>query len=271
MTISATKEETAAAQAYEDLHVPAMFRQWAPIMLEAVGMRAGYHLLDVACGTGVVAREAQSRFGDHADIAGLDLGAGMLSVASRLGPGIEWRHGSAEELPFERDAFDAVVCQFGLMFVPNQPAAVAEMLRVLKPGGQLAVAVWDKVENSPLYSIVIDLLERVAGSDAANALAAPFALGSEARLEKIFADAGAASARITARSCPAMFPGIRTLLEADLLGWLPIMGVTLSDELAEQVIQEAEQALASFVIDTGANAGSVEFAAPALIVTAQSD
>jgi ubiquinone/menaquinone biosynthesis C-methylase UbiE len=98
-------------------------------------------VLDVACGTGVVAREAARRVGPAGAVAGLDRNEGMLAVARRMAPGIAWRHGLAEALPFPDGAFDAVICQFGLMFFEDRGKALGEMWRALRPGGRLAVAV----------------------------------------------------------------------------------------------------------------------------------
>ena len=136
MKINASEEEIAAATAYENLHVPSLFQQWAPRVVEAAEIRSGHRVLDVACGTGILAREAALHTGDDGFVAGLDAAPGMLAVAKRLAPSIEWREGTAEMLPYEDNSFDAVVSQFGLMFVQDRRAALREMLRVLAPGGE---------------------------------------------------------------------------------------------------------------------------------------
>jgi ubiquinone/menaquinone biosynthesis C-methylase UbiE len=147
MRIAASQEEIAAADAYEGLHVPALFQQWAPRLVEAAGVRSGHRVLDVACGTGVLAREAAATVGGDGFVAGLDASPGMLAVAERLAPEIEWRRGAAESLPYEDRSFDAVVSQFGLMFFRDRSAALREMSRALAPGGRLAVAVWESLER----------------------------------------------------------------------------------------------------------------------------
>ena len=96
MKFTASEQEIAAAAAYEDLHVPALFRQWAPRVLDAAQIRPGCRVLDVACGTGILAREAKSRLGEEGFVAGLDANPGMLTVAQKLSPSIEWRAGVAE-------------------------------------------------------------------------------------------------------------------------------------------------------------------------------
>lgn len=264
MPIAAHKQEIAAAEAYESLHVPALFRQWAPIMLDAAGIRSGDQVLDVACGTGVLAREVKTRFGDSCSVMGLDAGAGMLAVAEQLAPSIGWQQGMAESLPFDSSSFDGVLSQFGLMFFQDRRAAIGEMLRVLRPDGRLAVAVWDLLENSEAYPLEVELLERRAGREAADALRAPFVLGDKVELSSMFIGAGASSVEISTRHGTARFPSIRTMVEADLRGWLPVMGVVLSDDLIETILNDAQQVLSAYVTETG----QVEFDSPAHIVTA---
>jgi len=133
--MSTSSEAIAAAQAYEDLHVPALMAEWAPRVLDAAQVGSQQHVLDLACGTGIVARTALHRVGPHGQVGGVDALPGMIALAQRLSPGIVWHHGRADELPFDDASYDAVVCQFGLMFFPDRPAAIQETLRVLKPGG----------------------------------------------------------------------------------------------------------------------------------------
>ena len=134
---------------------------------------------------------------------------------------------------------------------------------MLKPGGRLAVAVWDNLENSDAYAIEVELLERLAGDAAAAALRAPFVLGDTDALTALFEDSGVASVGVQTETGTAHFPSIRTMVEADLRGWLPVMGVFLEDSQIEDILDEAETALARYVTRDG----DVVFAAPAHIVT----
>ncbi|MDN5768390.1 MAG: class I SAM-dependent methyltransferase [Humibacillus sp.] len=254
-----------AAWAYERLHVNALFRQWTEPVLAAAAVSTGMSVLDVACGTGVLARAARSRVGPRGSVTGVDIGRGMLSVAESIQPDIRWVEGDAGELPFDDDHFDAVVSQFGLMFFPDPVRAIHEMLRCLRPDGRVVVAVWDALERSQAYPLSVDLLDRRAGSAAAEALRAPFALGDRGTLRGMFESAGATVTSITTRHGTATFPSVRSMVEADLRGWLPVMGVFLDAALIESLLTESEEALSQYV----APDGRMIFDAPAHIVVAQ--
>lgn len=274
------KEQIAAAEVYASLFVPAEFEEWAPRLVAAAKIEPGQKVLDVACGTGVLAREVARRVGRSGFVAGVDANAGMLAVAARTPPAIEssavesaaqiesaqieWRQASAEALPYDDNHFDAVVCQFGLMFFDRQ-AALREMMRVLAPGGHLTAAVWDTLEHTPAYAALVDLLDRHAGARAADALRAPFVLGDRDELAAVFARAGMADAEIVTHRGAARFPDVRTMVEAEVRGWLPAAGVLLSESQLAGIVDEAERVLA---VHKTAD-GSVRFDAPAHIVTAR--
>ncbi|MBE7528922.1 MAG: methyltransferase domain-containing protein [Chloroflexi bacterium] len=254
-----------AAHAYEELFVPALFGQWAAKVADAAQIQPGQRVLDVACGTGILAREVTLRTGSNGRVAGIDPNPGMLTVARQLAPAIEWREGVAESLPFPEQSFDTVLSQFGLMFFTDQRQALREMIRVLAPGGCLVIAVWDSLDSIPAYATEVALLEQTAGQAAADALRAPFVLGSREVLATLFAEAGVTSAEITTHHGTAKFPTIQTMVEADLRGWLPVMGVNLAEDQIGRILQEAEHTLRSYAtVD-----GRVTFHLSAYLVTAK--
>ncbi len=175
------------------------------------------------------------------------------------------RQGLADALPYPDGSFDVAAAQFGLMFFEDRPAALRDMLRVLKPGGVLAVAVWDSLENSDGYRESAELLRRLAGDQAAGALEAPFVLGDRDALQVLLETAGAMQVSIDTQRGTARFPGVRTMVEADLRGWLPIMGVQLEEALIETILAQAEETLQQYVTPDG----TMVFAAPAHLVTAR--
>ena len=252
-----------AARAYEALMVPALFAEWAPRVLDAAGVGPGDRVLDIACGTGILAREAARRVGSRGSVTGVDPNPGMLHVASARAPAVAWHEGVAESLGLPDGSFDAVVSQFGMMFFGDRVAAVREALRVLAPGGRMAFAVWDTLENNPAYAAEVDIVERVAGVRAADALRAPFALGDRSALDSAFREAAVPDLAISAHRGEGRFPGIRVMVEADLRGWLPLMGIVLPEEQIASILEEATQVLDRHV----SSDGDVSFQTSALIVT----
>jgi SAM-dependent methyltransferase len=259
-----SQRDIEAALVYEQLFVPAEFRDWAPLVADAAGLDIGQKVLDVACGTGVLTKTAAARVGRAGLVAAVDLDPGMLAVASRSDHRIAWCRATAESLPYPDAMFDAVVSQFGLMFVRDRSRAVREMLRVLAPGGRLAAAVWDTLDRTPAYATFADMLERLVGAEAASALRAPFALGERAALSAIFAEAGAQETTITTHVLRARFPDVRTMIDAELKGWMPMAGVPLTADQVSRIVAEAERRLAPHTTPDG----SVSFDSPAHIVTA---
>jgi SAM-dependent methyltransferase len=252
-----------AAKAYEALFVPALFRQWTPILATAAHIQTGQRVLDVACGTGVLAREASTHVGPGGTVVGVDRSPGMIAVAKELAPQVEWREGVAESLPFSDQSFDAVVSQFGLMFFNDRQQAIREMFRVLASGRKFAVAVWDSLDSMPAYATVVELLESTAGTPAADALRAPFVLGDPQQLSALFAQAGVGQAQISTEQGVARFPSIRVFVEADLRGWLPMVGVVLNEEQIEFILSAAETEFSSYAAEDG----SISFDLSAHIIT----
>jgi len=170
-----------AAEVYQEHLVPAIFGPWAPIVVESASLRPGERVVDVACGTGAVAREAAPQVGVSGTVVGLDLNPGMLAVARELPPAsgalVEWREGDATAMPFHNAAFDVVLCQLGLQYFPDRPAALGEMHRVLVPGGRLVLLVWQSIEHSPGFARLAEALERHVGTLAAAIMRAPFVFG----------------------------------------------------------------------------------------------
>ncbi|HEY7022049.1 MAG TPA: methyltransferase domain-containing protein [Ktedonobacterales bacterium] len=250
-----------AAEIYEEFFVPALFAQWAGRVVEAAGLQESEWVLDVACGTGVLARAVAERVGAQR-VVGLDANEGMLAVARRTAPGIDWRLGSAEALPFDDASFDAVVSQFGLMFFADRRAALQEMWRALRPGGRLVVAVWDSIEHSPGYAALADLLQELFGDEAADALRAPFALGDVQKLRALYEVLGAAPVEISTQPGTARFPSIAAWIHTEIKGW--VLANRLDDTQFAALLAAAEQRLATFRTPDG----EVVFAAPAHIVSA---
>jgi len=173
-----------AAELYEAAFVPAFFSQWAPILCDAAGLKPGASILDVACGTGIVARTAADRVG-AANVVGVDLNEAMLTVARRTRPDIEWRRSDVTALPFADRAFDFVLSQMALMFFPDRTNALREMARVVRSLGTVGLIVPSSLDAQPMFTAFVDLATRVAGAEAESLLTSYFVCGDLDELTRL--------------------------------------------------------------------------------------
>ncbi len=171
------------AEVYETYFVPAVFGPWARVLLQHAAPQPGERVLDLACGTGVVARQVSPRVGTSGSVVGMDLRPGMLAVARTrprpTGAPISWQQGEAGALPLADASFDLVLCQQGLQFFGDRLAALREVRRVLAPGGRTALAVWQGLHRQGLFQPLIEAEARhlsFLGVTLAQA-ATPFSLG----------------------------------------------------------------------------------------------
>jgi ubiquinone/menaquinone biosynthesis C-methylase UbiE len=150
---------------YERWLVSPLFRPWAELVLGEVRLSKGDRFLDIACGTGIVARVARERLGDTGQAVGIDISPDMLAVARAVAPDIDWREGNASALPLrDGEQFDVVVCQQGVQFFPNKAEAAVQMRRALTKGGRLAVATWRSDEEIPFMRELRQIAERQLGA-----------------------------------------------------------------------------------------------------------
>jgi SAM-dependent methyltransferase len=181
-----------AAALYERVVARHIVGPWALSLVDAAGLAEGGHVLDLACGTGVVARIVAQRVGPQGRVTGIDLNPGMISVARSLrvsdGAQIEWLEGSALAIPLTDASVDVVLCQQGLQFFPDKPLAMREMRRVLVPGGRVALSVWS---SAGLYNTAVgEALTRFVGEDTASKFCASRRCPGKAELERLAAGAG---------------------------------------------------------------------------------
>lgn len=187
-------QSAASAASYERTAVPAISRPWAERVLHRLAPAPGARVLDLACGTGIVARLAAGRVGPRGRVVGLDISPAMLTVArsqpAPAGAPVHWHLGTAAALPYRAAAFDAAACAFGLMFFADQARALAELRRVLAPGGRLAVSVWGKEAENPVEARLNTVRVRYAGASAAAQQAVVHALGDPVELWRLLTAAG---------------------------------------------------------------------------------
>src|SRR5450432_1246138 len=240
--------DASAPELYQRYLVPAITALWAADLAGRAALLPGYRVLDVACGTGVVARVAAERVGGTGRVAALDINPGMLAVARSLpavaGAPVAWHRGSALALPFSAAVFDVVLCQLGLQFIPDRPAALREIRRVLAPGGRLALNVFGPIERNPATCALAGSLDRHVRPGASAAKRAEHALADTAELRALVAAAGFKGIEIRTATKMVRFPSaadyVRIQLAATPLatlitGYDPAARNHLIDALAEDV------------------------------------
>lgn len=206
------------AEVYERYLVPALFRPLAAELIGRAAPQPGDRVLDVACGTGAVARQLPPLVGTDGTVVGLDFSPAMLDVAHSLPPSnppIDWRLGSADAIPAPDASFDLVFCQQGLQFFPDRAAALREMRRVLAPGGRVVLSVSRGLEHQPVYAALNAAMERRLGS---RAMAAPFALGDADELRALLDGAGFRDTTVDPLVRTVRFPSPAQFVRLSVLG-----------------------------------------------------
>lgn len=238
------------ATIYESKFVPAIFADWASPLADAADLGPGQSVLDVARGTGIVARTAADRVGPTAKVVGLDLNEGMLTVARRVRPDLEWRRGDAAALPFPDDSFDVVLCQSALMFFPDATLALQEMGRVCKPDGVVGVQVYGGLDAQPAYGPWVDMVARHAGAEAIRLLSTYWVHGELRALENRFDSAGLHVKAVHTRIGTARWASIDELVRTEVES-TPLVE-RISDEVYTRIREESREVLGRFQTDTGA-------------------
>jgi ubiquinone/menaquinone biosynthesis C-methylase UbiE len=189
-----------AAELYERYPARYILGPWAPLLVDAARVAAGERVLDVACGTGVVARAAAKRVGRTGHVVGVDLNPGMIAVARSLpatsDAPIEWLERSALDLRLDNAGFDVVLCQQGLQFFPDKLVALREMRRVLDRGGRLALSVWDSNSMGVYTDAVRAALVQFVGPEVAARFTASRKAPTAAELQRLATEADFAAVEV---------------------------------------------------------------------------
>lgn len=251
---------------YEQALVPSLFRPWAEEIVALVNVRPGDRVLDVACGTGIVARLAKERTGPAGSVVGVDVNPAMLAVARQQAPEVEWRQGDAVALPVkELDGFDVVLCQQGLQFVPDSMSAIAEMRRALATGGRLAVSTWRSDEEMPVLRELRAIAERHVGP----IVDRRHSFGDADELRRLLLDAGFSDVSVTPKSRIVRFPDGATFVGLNAVALIGMssraqeFGNERRLEAANAIVMESRD-----VIDANTDASGFAYAIGANIATA---
>jgi ubiquinone/menaquinone biosynthesis C-methylase UbiE len=247
--------DAGAPELYERYLVPAMTSMWAVDLIDRTQLRSGERVLDVACGTGVVARVAAQRVGTARCVAGLDLNPDMLAVARSLptvpGASITWLEGTVLALPFQDDAFDVVVCQLGLQFFPDRPTALREMRRVLQPQGRAALSVFGPIADNPATQALADALDAHLRPDASLAKRTEHALADTDELRNLLMGAGFRDIVIHTATKMVHFPSVidyvRIQLSATPLASLVVqLDAARRERLVDAMVRDVDLALTPY-------------------------
>jgi ubiquinone/menaquinone biosynthesis C-methylase UbiE len=236
------------AEVYERYMVPAAFALWAADLLAWLALPPGSRVLDVACGTGIVARMAAHQTGATGVVVGLDLHGGMLAVARTQAPTGVWVRGSATVLPCATAAFDVVVCQQGVQFFPDRLAALQEMARVLRPGGRVALVVWGALDANPGHAALAQRFAQHLGPAVAAVLHTSFSLGDAEALPRLLAQAGFRDVvlshllKLLRFASPEAF--VRAWVRGSVLGRA---GIEVHDDVLTAIVSEVTAALHPYV------------------------
>ena len=243
---------TNGPETYERVIVPTWMADWTPDLIDAGRVGPKKRVLDVACGTGIVARKAAGLVGPGGRVAGLDLNEGMLRIAGRCAEhegatGIEWYHSDVSRMPFSSGEFDTVLCQQGLQFFPDKAAALREMKRVLAPQGTLALSVWGRAEMCPHVMVICDVFSEYFGADSTTIFKVASSLSNHKVLHNLVQDAGFSNIRIRSEVKIARHPSLAELLPA-YFSALPVAAqiAALSDDERTRMFRSIETKLADW-------------------------
>ncbi|MEV6488888.1 methyltransferase domain-containing protein [Actinoplanes sp. NPDC051633] len=206
-----------AADFYESTFVPGLSGEWARRLVAAAGVTPGRSVLDVTCGTGVVARTAAERTGPEGSVVGLDRNEAMLDVAHRVRPDLRWQVRDACALPFPDGSFDVVLSQAGLMFFDDRVRALREMGRVAGGAGRIAVQVPGRLARSAGCLALTETVTRHASPDVFDLFSVYFAVGEPDLLTDLFDSAGLHVDRFDTWVGATRLDAVDTFLEVELL------------------------------------------------------
>ncbi|CAN5855314.1 methyltransferase domain-containing protein [soil metagenome] len=254
--------------AYESHLVPIIFKPWAHRIVEAVGVNPEDRVLDLACGTGIISRTVAARPGWSGSLVAADVNPAMLEVCrqttAEAGIDVDTHQAAAEALPLPDADFDVVVCQFALMFFDDPSSAVAEMARVLKPGGRLALSVFRSPQHCPGYDHFATAVRRHIGEEAATMVTSPFAFDNAEGIRSLLKQAGFSDIALRIEVEVERFPdpGEMVRMEVESTPLAPVFD-QLTPETIDAVVQRLASDLAPHTDD-----GGVVFPAQAWIATA---
>ena len=246
------KITTSPSEIYERFMVPGIFARWSATLLELVAPQPGEHVLDLACGTGIVARTVAPMVQPGGQVFGVDFNPAQIATARSIDSSIDWREGDAGSLSFADQEFNLVVCQQGFMFFPDRVQAVQEIHRVLKPGGRVGIAVWSSIDKAPGYLALVHALERRVGPFAAHLMDDLTALSDSNEVRRFFADGGFPNAEMVTVSSDVVFASAEEFTRAIAVGSIMRRTETqFSEETLDLLTADVAAEMESYIGENG--------------------
>ena len=226
---------------------PVLFDPYAVDLVARLDLPENASVLELACGTGIVTRRLRDRLGSAARLVATDLNDAMMGYASAKfgrGEAVEWKQADATDLPFDDQSFDAVVCQFGLMFFPDKERALCETYRVLKPGGVFLFSVWDKIEINDLPHIAHTIISKFFDDNPPDFYEVPFSFHDPETIKSLVSTAGFKQLQVSVLPLQAISPSARDAAKGLIHGNPVIAAIK---EWDESRVAEIEAAVAAAV------------------------
>lgn len=244
-TVSYRNFTGTAAENYQRDFVPAIATPVSADLLRTADLQPGERVLDVACGTGLIARLAAGAVGPRGSVTGIDLAPDMIEVAkdiqTPIGPEIEWHVGDAAALPLADDSYDVVLCQMGLMFIEDRLAALAEMRRVLVSGGRLVVSTPGQIQ--PTFELMEQAIVEHISPELGGFVRAVFSMHDPEAVATLLQDAGLDEVSSTVATATFQLPGPAEFL------WQYI-NLSPMGPLVAQASEAAQSAMERQVVDS---------------------
>ena len=241
-----------AAERYQTILTPAILGPFAEALVDFAALQDGEHVVDVGCGTGAAARHAAQMVGSSGHVLAVDINSSMLAVARSLpavpGASIGWREANITHLPFDDNSVDVVLCAQTLQFLPEKITGLAEMRRVVKPSGRVAVSLWCPIEESPYFYTLVEAIARHIGPETAAGLQSAFALSDADEIYGLIEAAGFEQIEMMVRWLDLPLPNLAEFVPRHISATPMATGFNRADPvIQQQVVQEVIEQLSEYL------------------------
>ncbi|GIK42188.1 MAG: hypothetical protein BroJett011_60210 [Chloroflexota bacterium] len=228
-----------AAERYEHILVPAILGPFAQALVEWSALQPGEVVVDIGCGTGAAAHFAAEKVGPAGRVIGIDVNGGMIEVAKARTPQgapIDWYQKSAYDLPLANQTADIALCAQTLQFLDNRPQALAEMYRVLKPGGRVTLSSWTNIQESPYFNNLVAVISHHINHDTAAGLGAAFNLSNPDEIRSLLDKAGFRAIEVAATQLELELPPVEEFVPRHISATPMAVGFNTASEAERQAV-----------------------------------